>query len=244
MILPRIAAHSEGMSAQEPVILVIEDEPQMRRFLRASLGTHGYRIVESTNARDGLAQAAARSPDVILLDLGLPDLDGLEVTTQLREWTQVPVIVISARGQDDDKIRALDAGADDYLTKPFSVGELLARIRVALRHAALRGTGLDAPTFVLDDLHVDLAKRQVFVGEQEVHLTPTEYKLLAQLVRNAGRVVTHRQLLREVWGPDFTEHTQYLRVYMGQLRHKLEHDAARPKYLVNEPGVGYRLRVG
>ena len=231
------------MTAQEPLILVIEDEPQMLRFLRASLTTHGYRLVESTDARDGLAQAATRAPDVILLDLGLPDVDGLEVTHRLREWTQIPIIVISARGQEEDKIKALDAGADDYLTKPFSVGELLARIRVALRHAARTAAGPEEPIFSLEDLRVDLAKRQVFVGDEEVHLTPTEYKLLALLVRHAGRVITHRQLLTEVWGPGFVEHTQYLRVFMGQLRHKLEHDPARPKYLVNEPGVGYRLRV-
>jgi len=231
------------MSAQQPLILVIEDEPQMMRFLRASLGTHGYRLVESTDARDGLAQAAARAPDIILLDLGLPDVDGLEVTNRLREWTQIPIIVISARGQDEDKIKALDAGADDYLTKPFSVGELLARIRVALRHASRAASGREEPVFLLDDLRVDLAKRQVFVDDEEVHLTPTEYKLLALLVRHAGRVVTHRQLLKEVWGPGFVEHTQYLRVFMGQLRHKLERDPTRPNHLVNEPGVGYRLRV-
>jgi two-component system, OmpR family, KDP operon response regulator KdpE len=226
-----------------PLILVIEDEPQMLRFLRASLGTHGYRLVESTTAEDGLAQAAARSPEVILLDLGLPDLDGLEVTSRLRDWTRIPIIVLSARGQDEDKIRALDAGADDYLTKPFSVAELLARIRVALRHLAEAGTSREQPSFVLGDIRVDLAKRQVFVGEEEIHLTPTEYKLLAVLVRHAGRVVTHRQLLKDVWGPSFVDHTHYLRVYMGQLRHKLERDPARPEHLLNEPGVGYRLKL-
>jgi two-component system KDP operon response regulator KdpE len=231
------------MTTQGPVILVIEDEPQMLRFLRASLSTHGYRLVESMTARDGLAQAASRQPEVILLDLGLPDADGLEVTKQLREWTRVPIIVISARGQDEDKINALDAGADDYLTKPFSVGELLARIRVALRHVAEAGSNRDEPAFVLGDLRVDLGTRRVFAGEDEVHLTPTEYRLLTVLVRHAGRVVTHRHLLQEVWGPSYVEHTQYLRVFMGQLRHKLERDPARPKYLVNEPGVGYRLKV-
>ena len=228
------------MAGQGHLILVIEDEPQMQRFLRASLGTHDYRLVEANTGRDGLAQAAERNPDVILLDLGLPDMDGLLVTTQLREWTRVPIIVVSARGQDEDKIKALDAGADDYLTKPFSVGELLARIRVALRHAA---SGRNEPSFTLGELRVDLAKRQVFVGSEEVHLTPTEYKLLGVLIRHAGRVVTHRQLLQEVWGPPYVEHTQYLRVFMGQLRHKLEEDPARPQYLLNEPGVGYRLRV-
>ncbi len=230
------------MTAHGPVVLVIEDEPQMLRFLRASLGTHEYRVFEATSAHDGLAQAAARAPEVILLDLGLPDMDGLEVTRQLRDWSKTPIIVISARGRDEDKIKALDAGADDYLTKPFSVGELLARIRVALRHAA-DAPGQDAPSFAVGDIRVDLAKRQVFLGDTEVHLTPTEYRLLALLVRHAGRVVTHRQLLKDVWGPTYVEHTQYLRVFMGQLRHKLERDPARPKYLLNEPGVGYRLKL-
>lgn len=225
------------------LILVIEDEPQMLRFLRASLSTHGYRLAETTTAAEGLAQAAARNPDVILLDLGLPDLDGVEVTRRLREWTRTPIIVLSARGQDEDKIHALDAGADDYLTKPFSVGELLARIRVALRHVAEATAGGHEPIFAVGDLRVDLGRREVFVGEKDVHLTPTEYKLLATLVKFAGKVVTHRQLLREVWGPPYVEHTQYLRVFMGQLRQKLEPDPAKPRYLINEPGVGYRLKV-
>lgn len=230
------------MTGPAPLLLVIEDDPQMLRFLRASLATHGYRLVESTTGADGLAQAAARCPEVILLDLGLPDLDGLEVTQRLREWTQTPIIVLSARGQDEDKIKALDAGADDYLTKPFSVGELIARIRVALRHAARAGER-DEPIFEVGDLRVELGKRQVWARGEEVHLTPTEYRLLAVLVRHAGRVVTHRQLLNEVWGPSYVEHTHYLRVFMGQLRHKLEADPARPRHLVNEPGVGYRLRL-
>lgn len=231
------------MSALEPLILVIEDERPMLRFLRASLGAHGYRMIECETAEDGIAQAAARAPDLILLDLGLPDADGIEVTARLREWTRTPIIVLSARGQDEDKIRVLDAGADDYLTKPFSVGELLARIRVALRHAAALGSGQQESVFTSGDLRVDLAKRQVSAGGAEIHLTPTEYKLLAVLVRHAGRVVTHRQLLKEVWGPSYVEHTEYLRVFMGQLRHKLESDPARPRCLVNEPGVGYRLKV-
>jgi two-component system, OmpR family, KDP operon response regulator KdpE len=231
------------VTPQGPLILAIEDEPQVLRFLRASLGTHDYRLLEATTARDGLALAASRSPEVILLDLGLPDLDGLEVTRRLREWTRVPIIVLSARGQDDDKIKALDAGADDYLTKPFSVGELLARIRVALRHIDQAGKAREEPFFVVGDLRVDHAKRQVVVGEREVHLTPTEYRLLGVLIRHAGRVVTHQQLLKEVWGPGHVEHTHYLRVFVGQLRQKLERDSARPEYLVNEPGVGYRLRV-
>jgi two-component system KDP operon response regulator KdpE len=231
------------MTAQGPTILIVEDEPQMLRFLRASLATHGYRVVETTTAADALAQAAARNPDVILLDLGLPDLDGIAVTQRLREWTRTPIIVLSARGQDEDKIHALDAGADDYLTKPFGVGELLARIRVALRHIAETASGGEEPVFTVGDLRVDLPKREIFVGAKEVHLTPTEYKLLATLVKFAGKVVTHRQLLMEVWGPPYVEHTQYLRVFMGQLRQKLEPDPAKPRYLINEPGVGYRLKV-
>lgn len=230
------------MTAPGALILIVEDEPQMLRFLRASLGTHGYRLVESTTGSDGLTQAAARNPDIILLDLGLPDLDGLEVTRRIREWTKTPIIVLSARGQDEDKINALDAGADDYLTKPFSVGELLARIRVALRHIAA-GASEEAPVFTLDALRVDLAKREVKRGDEDVHLTPTEYRLLGTLIKHAGKVVTHRQLLKEVWGPPYVEHTQYLRVFMAQLRQKLEPDPAKPRYLLNEPGVGYRLRV-
>jgi len=224
-----------------PLILVIEDEVQMRRFLRASLSSNGYQVVETGTAEDGLAQAAARNPDLVLLDLGLPDQDGLVVTQRLREWAKTPVIVISARGREEDKIQALDAGADDYLTKPFGVGELLARIRVALRNAA-RGE-LGSSQFSVGELKVDLVRRQVLVSGQEVHLTPIEYKLLATLVKHAGRVITHRQLLREVWGPHSSDQTQYLRVYMGQLRHKLEANPSRPQFLTTEPGVGYRLRV-
>lgn len=229
------------MSDPVPVVLVIEDEAQMRRFLRASLASNGYQVIESDTAADGIAQAAARTPDLVLLDLGLPDLDGLAVTQRLREWATTPIIVISARGREEDKIQALDAGADDYLTKPFGVGELLARIRVALRNAA-RGE-LGSSQFAVGPLKVDLARRQVLVSEKEVHLTPIEYKLLATLVKYAGRVVTHRQLLREVWGPNSAEQTQYLRVYMGQLRHKLEENPSRPQFLTTEPGVGYRLRT-
>ncbi|HEX7601659.1 MAG TPA: response regulator [Polyangiaceae bacterium] len=228
---------------QGPLILIVEDESQMLRFLRGSLSTHGYRLVETTSGADGLAQAAARNPDVILLDLGLPDLDGLEVTRRLREWTRTPIIVLSARGQDEDKIKALDAGADDYLTKPFSVGELLARIRVALRHVAETASGAPEPVFAVGELRVDLASRRISVGDAEVHLTPTEYRLLAILIKYAGKVVTHRQLLKEVWGPPYVEHTQYLRNFMGQLRQKLEPDPAKPRFIINEPGIGYRLKV-
>jgi two-component system KDP operon response regulator KdpE len=231
------------MTSKAPVVLVVEDEPQMLRFLRASLETHGYRLVEATTAEQGLAEASSRNPDVILLDLGLPDLDGLDVTRRLRSWTSTPIIVISARGQEEDKIRALDEGADDYLTKPFAVGELLARIRVALRHVAAAVSGRQELDFDLGELRVDLARRQVFLSDAEVHLTPTEYRLLTTLIKYAGRVVTHRQLLKEVWGPSYVEHTQYLRVFMGQLRQKLEPEPAKPRFLINEPGIGYRLKT-
>ena len=187
-------------------------------------------------------EAATRPPDLILLDLGLPDLDGMDVARRLRAWSTTPIIVISARGREEDKVQALDAGADDYLTKPFGVGELLARMRVALRNAARLAAGAGQPTFDAGDLHVDLAARQVSVGGKEIRLTRTQFKLLAALVRHAGKVLTHRQLLREVWGPGATEY-HYVRVYMRQLRHKLEPDPARPRYLVTEIGVGYRLRA-
>ena len=226
---------------EQPLILVIEDDAQMRRFLRVSLASSGYRLLEAETARDGLDLATTRSPDLILLDLGLPDEDGHVVTRRVREWTKTPIIVISARGQEEDKIKALDAGADDYVTKPFGVGELQARIRVALRHAA--GGGTTGSQFSLGDLKVDFARRQVSVGDKEVHLTPIEYKLLGMLIKHGGQVVTHRQLLQEVWGPNSTEHTQYLRVYMGHLRHKLEQNPSRPMYLLTEPGVGYRLKT-
>jgi two-component system KDP operon response regulator KdpE len=228
------------MTEPGPLILVIEDEPQMRRFLRVSLTSNGYQVTETETAGEGLAQAAARNPDLILLDLGLPDQDGLTVTQRLREWASIPVIVISARGREEDKINALDAGADDYVTKPFGVGELLARIRVALRHRSVSASG--SSQFSSGDLRVDLNRRQVFVADKEIHLTPIEYKLLTTLIKHAGRVLTHRQLLRDVWGPNSSDQTQYLRVYMGQLRHKLEQNPSRPVHLLTEPGVGYRLR--
>jgi two-component system, OmpR family, KDP operon response regulator KdpE len=229
------------VSEPTPLILVIEDEAQMRRFLRASLTSNGYQVIEADTAESGLSQAATRNPDLVLLDLGLPDQDGLVVTQRLREWTKLPIIVISARGREEDKIQALDGGADDYLTKPFGVGELLARIRVALRNAA-RGE-LGSSQFAVGELKIDLVRRQVLLSDKEVHLTPIEYKLLAALVKHAGRVITHRQLLREVWGPGSSDQTQYLRVYMGQLRHKLEQNPSRPQYLTTEPGVGYRLKT-
>jgi two-component system KDP operon response regulator KdpE len=215
----------------------------MRRFLRAALSPPDYRLVESATAKEGIAQAAGRKPDVILLDLGLPDLDGLDVTRTIREWTSTPIIVLSARGREQDKVAALDRGADDYLTKPFGVDELLARIRVALRHAALPpGAALES-LFEVGELRVDLAARVVRRGGEEVHLTPTEYKLLALLVRHAGKVITHRQLLKEVWGTNSADQSHYVRVYMAQLRQKLEADPARPRLLITEPGVGYRLKA-
>jgi two-component system KDP operon response regulator KdpE len=225
------------------VVLLIEDEPQMRRFLRAALENEAYRLVEAPTAREGLAQVAGRNPDIILLDLGLPDGDGIDLTRRIREWAGTPIVVISARGQERDKVAALDAGADDYLTKPFSVGELLARMRVALRHAARAAGGPDEPVFTSGELRVDLEHRQVFVGERDVHLTPTEYKLLVSLVRHAGKVLTHRQLLKEVWGANTVTQTPALRVHMTQLRHKLERDPAQPRLLLTETGVGYRLRA-
>ena len=229
------------MSKREPVIVVVEDETPIRRFLRAALTSHGYQLIEAVDGQAGLALVAARQPDLVLLDLGLPDIDGLEVTQRLREWTTIPIIVLSARGQEQDKVAALNAGADDYLTKPFGVDELLARMRVALRHAARMTEGANETIFTLGSLRVDLERRQVFVADHEIHLTPIEYKLLTTLIEHAGKVVTQRQLLQVVWGAQYATETHYLRVYMGQLRHKLEADPARPRYLLTEPAVGYRL---
>ncbi|HET9951467.1 MAG TPA: response regulator [Candidatus Eisenbacteria bacterium] len=226
----------------EPLVLVVEDDPPIRKFLRAGLESHGYRYVEATTGGDGIAQASMRSPDLVLLDLGLPDVDGIEVVRRIREWSTLPIVVLSARGRERDKIEALDAGADDYVTKPFSMGELLARMRVALRHRARLRTGEEVTAFESGDLSIDLARRRVTARGKEVRLTPIEFKLLATLARFAGRVLTHDVLLREVWGPGYATQRHYLRVYMAQLRHKIEADPARPKHLVTEPGVGYRLR--
>jgi two-component system, OmpR family, KDP operon response regulator KdpE len=231
------------MTEQGQLILVIEDEAQIRHFVRATLQNHGYRVIEATTGKQGLEQTAQQQPALLLLDLGLPDIDGLEVTRQVRAWTEVPIVVLSARGQEQDKIAALDAGADDYLTKPFGVGELLARMRVALRHAARMAQEYSDPMFSVGNMRVDLIRRQVFMDDVEVHLTPIEYKMLTTLIQHAGKVVTHRQLLQAVWGPAYATEAAYLRVYMGQLRHKLEADPARPRYLVTEPGVGYRLKT-
>jgi two-component system KDP operon response regulator KdpE len=209
--------------------------------LRASLGAHGFIVHEAETGQGGLAQASSTPPDVVILDLGLPDLDGLAVIQQLRGWSRVPMIVLSARGQESDKIAALDAGADDYLTKPFSVGELLARLRVALRHRAQVADESASSVFAAGDLEVDLARRQTRVAGQSVHLTPTEYRLLTLLIKSAGRVITHRQLLREVWGPGSTQEAHYLRVYVNQLRKKLGDNSTAPRLIMTEPGVGYRF---
>jgi two-component system KDP operon response regulator KdpE len=234
------AGDNTRMSDTPPVILVIDDESSIQRFLRVSLEAQGYQVVEAATGKRGLVEAASRTPDLIVLDLGLPDMDGIDVTRQLREWSKAPIIVVSARGKEQDKISALDAGADDYLTKPFGVGELMARVRVALRHAA-SNTQSGQPVLEIGELHVDLSRREVNVGGRAVHLTPNEFKLLAVLVKHAGKVLTHRQLLNEVWGPGSGNETHYLRVYMNQLRQKIEADPAQPKFLLTEPGVGYRL---
>jgi two-component system, OmpR family, KDP operon response regulator KdpE len=228
------------MSETKTVIVVIEDDPQIRRFLRTGLESHGFQIQEAETGGQGLAEAANRKPDLVILDLGLPDMDGVEVVRKIREWSALPVIVLSARATETDKVAALDAGADDYLTKPFGMSELLARIRVALRHA--QGLAQDkGGVFAVANLKVDLAHRRIQVDGAEVHLTPIEYRLLAVLVKHAGRVLTHRQLLKEVWGPGYVERSHYLRVHMAGLRHKLEADPARPRFLLTEAGVGYRL---
>jgi len=227
------------VSASEPLVLVVEDDAQLRRFLRASLSSRGYRLEEAVTAREAQQLATSHLPDLLLLDLGLPDGDGIELTRSLRGWTRAPIIVISARGREEDKVDALDAGADDYLTKPFGVNELLARIRVALRHA--QAVPADDPILELGPLRIDRARREVTVARREVHLTPTEFKLLVLLARNGGKVMTHGQILREIWGPHSTQ-THVVRVHMAELRRKIEPDPARPQLLVTEIGVGYRLR--
>ena len=220
-------------------ILVVEDEPQMQRLLRASLVSEGHRCIQARNASEALTLAKQHNPDVVVLDLGLPDGDGMDVMREIRAWGRIPVIVVSARDREDDKIRALDAGADDYLTKPFGVRELMARIRVAVRHSS---AGSSEPVLGAGDVTLDLDKREVRVSGREVHLTPNEYRLLCVLMKSADKVLTHRQLLTEVWGPAYATQSHYLRVYMGQLRYKLEREPARPKHLVTEPGVGYRFK--
>jgi two-component system KDP operon response regulator KdpE len=219
-------------------ILIIDDEKQIRRLLKVALTGHGYELEEAVSGQDGLNKAAVFRPDLVILDLGLPDLDGLEVLRRLREWSKTPVIILSVREQENDKINALDNGADDYVTKPFGMGELLARIRAALRHAA--GLG-NEPVLNFDDLKIDVAQRRVSVDGNEIKLTPTEYELLRNLAVYSGKVLTHRQMLRAVWGPSYENDTQYLRVYIAQLRRKIENDPSRPRHIITEPGVGYRL---
>jgi two-component system KDP operon response regulator KdpE len=219
-------------------ILVVEDEPEIRKFLRSSLGAEGYRVVESPNGRRGTTDAGMHKPDLAIVDLGLPDFDGIEVIRRIREWSPMPIIVLSARTQERSKIDALDTGADDYITKPFGVGELLARVRVALRHAVRLQAG---QILAFGNVKLDFEKRQAQRDGAEIHFTAIEFRLLASLAKHLGMVVTHRQLLQEVWGPSHVEHTHYLRVYMKQLREKVEPDPVRPRYLLTETGVGYRL---
>jgi two-component system KDP operon response regulator KdpE len=226
------------MTEPRATILVVEDEPDIRRFLRSSLGADGYRVVESETGGRGAIDAGTHKPDLAIIDLGLPDIDGVEVIRCIRAWSPMPIIVLSARAQERAKIEALDAGADDYVTKPFGVGELLARVRVALRHAFHPSSG---KVLKFGAVNVDFEKRRATREGREVHLTPIEFRLLGCLAKHAGMVVTHRQLLREVWGPSHVEHTHYLRIYMKQLREKLEADPVRPQHLVTETGVGYRL---
>jgi two-component system KDP operon response regulator KdpE len=226
-----------------PLVLVIEDDPQIRKFLRATLTAEDYRLQEAVTAEDGMNEAAARQPDLILLDLGLPDRDGLEVIKRVREFSQAPILVLSARGQEGDKISALDLGADDYVAKPFAIGELMARVRAALRRSSTAGGDASGGPMRFGNVEVYLEKRVVTVEGAEVHLTPNEYRLLQVLLKHAGKVLTQRQLLNEVWGPNQLEQAQYLRVYVAQLRRKLEKDPARPKFLQTEPGVGYRLVI-
>jgi DNA-binding response OmpR family regulator len=227
------------MSAPRASVLVIEDEPEIRRILRGALESEGYRVVEAAGARRGTLDAGSHKPDLAIVDLGLPDFDGVEVIRRIRAWSPMPIVVLSARIQERSKIEALDAGADDYVTKPFGVGELLARVRVALRHATRPSSGRQVLT--LGDVHIDFEKRRAAKGQQDIHLTPIEFKLLASLAKHLGMVVTHRQLLTEVWGPTHAAQTHYLRIYMKQLREKLEADPVRPKHLTTETGVGYRL---
>lgn len=233
-----------GGGSVPAVVLVIEDEASIRRFLRVALESQGYDYAEAATGEEGVTQAGMRAPDLVLLDLGLPDLDGLEVVRRIRSWSAAPILVLTARGRERDKVQALDAGADDYVTKPFSMPELLARMRVALRHRARIGAGEEPSVFEGGPLRIDFARRRVFVRGAEVSLTPIEFRLVSLLARHAGRVLTHDFLLRQVWGPSYTSEHHYLRVYMAQLRHKLEAEPGRPRLLLTETGVGYRMADG
>jgi two-component system KDP operon response regulator KdpE len=227
------------MQASEPLILIIEDEQPIRRFLRAALTSEGYRVSEAVSGEEGLRMATSQPPDLVILDLGLPDLDGQEVLGRLREWYTAPIIIVSARDQEPQKVRALDQGADDYVTKPFGIGELLARMRNAIRHA--ERVAPHATVVNIGELRIDLAARLVRRKGEEVHLTPLEYKLLVTMLKHSGKVLTHRFLLREVWGPQDAQENHYLRVFVAGLRRKLENDPARPRYILTEQGVGYRF---
>lgn len=230
------------MTSERPVVVVIEDEPQIRRFLRTSLDTQGFTVHEAETGRQGLVECATRRPEIVILDLGLPDMDGVGVIRELREWSEVPVVVLSARSQETDKVAALEAGADDYVVKPFGMGELVARLRVALRHSAAVGAEAQS-VFRAGELEVDLVNRRVRRAGADVHLTPTEYRLLVVLVKHPGKVLTQRFLLKEVWGPGYAESAHYLRIYMANLRKKLEADPAQPRHLLTETGVGYRFNA-
>lgn len=229
------------MPADRPLVLIIEDEPGIRRFLRVSLEQEGYRLAEAESGRQAMLMIKSRPPDIVILDLGLPDIDGVEIIDSIRSWSKLPIIVLSARSKDLDKVEALDRGADDYLTKPFSVSELHARLRVALRHTAMIASPDGQETFEAGPLRVELETRRVFVAGEQIHLTPIEYRLLESLIANADRVLTHRYLREEVWGPYRSGGVHHLRVHMGNLRHKIEADPARPRLLRTEQGVGYRL---
>jgi two-component system KDP operon response regulator KdpE len=230
------------MTPHQPVAIIAEDEKQIRRFLRTSLEADGFVVHEAETGKQALVEAATRKPDLLILDLGLPDMDGVDVIRDIRSWTALPIVVLSARTQESDKIDALDAGADDYLTKPFGVGELMARVRVVLRRrATVDADGQENREFRFGDVRVDLINRQIYRAEQQIHLTAIEYRLLTVLIRNAGKLLTHRQLLKEVWGPSHVEDSHYLRTYMAHLRQKLEPDPAQPRHLITETGVGYRL---
>ena len=230
------------MTQTSRVIVVIEDDPAIRLFLRTGLGAHGFKVFETDRGRQGIIEAGVRKPDLIILDLGLPDMEGVDVIKTIRAWSNIPIIILSARSTEQHKIDALDAGADDYLTKPFGLGELLARIRVAMRHSVNSPEADQSGVFTIGALKVDLLKRQVFIDDKEIHLTPIQYRLLSVLIKNAGKVLTHQYLLNEVWGPSYKDNSHYLRIYMSQLRQKLETDPTQPQYLLTESGVGYRLK--
>ncbi len=230
-------------SVSNLVVVVIEDDPAIRLFLRKGLGVHGFKVFEAERGKQGIIEAGVRKPDLIILDLALPDIDGVEVIKAIRAWSTLPIIILSARSSEQHKIEALDAGADDYLTKPFGLGELLARIRVAMRHSTNSPEQDQQGIFSTGELKVDIPKREVTIGDREVHLTPIQFRLLSLLIKNAGKVSTHQYLLKEIWGPSNIDNSHYLRIYMSQLRQKLETDPTQPLYLLTESGVGYRLKI-